>query len=237
MRLTRRLLGVWGLLTMGACDEAPPSGSLGIATEVILAPGNTGEGHGDVQLATNGVRGGGWEAGSLDVFSLGRSPGVDDTLVLGWHGAVLFDGPGPDLAVFENPFDIQGGGRFMDPVVVEVSADGEGWAAFPHALDGSTSWVDDPDVWRGFAGLTPVRLHAEDNPVDPMSDDAGGDRFDLSDLDPDDPVVHQIWADGVLQVRLSDASLWTDAQTGEAFPHHAASNGPDIDGVYAVTVP
>jgi hypothetical protein len=48
--------------------------------------------------------------------------------------------------------------------VVEVTADGEAWAAFPHALLGDPA---DAGAWLGFAGLAPVALHVDDYPVDP----------------------------------------------------------------------
>ncbi len=160
-------------------------------------------------------------------------------LVLGFDGGRVPDVEGPDLAVFENPFDVQGSpGRFIDPVVVEVSADCSAFVALPHAriTDDPDAPADDPTQWTGFAGIEPVYLHAEDNPVDPFSDDAGGDRLDLATLDPTDPVAAEVLADGALCVRLSSAVLWIDPQTGAPFPAHPASNGADIDGVYAADV-
>lgn len=198
------------------------------------APGHTGKGFRDVARATNGARGGGAYWGGVDVFSLGLTVGVDDALVLGWSDRVLVDGPGPDLVVFENPFDAASGGRFMDPVVVEVSPDGERWLAFPHAFTGldGREWSSDPADWVGFAGITPVLLHEEDNPVDPFdAPTAGGDQFDLAAL-PDDPLADEILADGVAAVRLTSAAVWTNPQTEDPYPRDPISNGADIDGVY-----
>lgn len=216
-----------------------PSGELVLATEIVEAPGHTGEGNLDSALAVNGVRGGGALQGSVDVFSLGLEPGLDDVLVLGFEGGRAVDVEGPDLAVFENPFDVQGTtGRFFDPVVVEVSADCETFVALPHALQAGSpdAPIDDPAPWLGFAGIEPVYLHEEDNPVDPFSAAAGGDRLDLAELDPADPTAAAVLEDGALCVRLSSAVLWTDPQTGAPFPAHPASNGADIDGVYAASV-
>src|SRR5690606_18184373 len=123
-------------LDTGAAPPAP------WADEVLSAPGHTGFGTRDVARAVNGARGGGPRPGSLDVFSLGLEPGVDDELVLRWSGRRLVDGPGPDLAVFENAFEVKGGGWFIDPLVVEVSADGERWVAFPHDYT-----ADDESAW------------------------------------------------------------------------------------------
>jgi hypothetical protein len=53
----------------------------------------------------------------------------------------------------------------------------------------------------------------DDDPPDPLSDAAGGDRFDLADLG----------LEAIECVRLSGA---------DAYPHDPVSNGPDIDGVY-----
>jgi hypothetical protein len=188
---------------------------------VVSAPSATGSGFSDPELAVNGVRGEGQTQGSLDVYALTDDPA--DELVLGFEEPVL-DGEGVDLVVFENPFDIASGGRFMDPVVVEVSADGESFVAFPHSY-GLAEYSDEPSDWLGFAGITPVLLHEEQAPVDPLSPEAGGDGFDLAELQP--PVAE------VRFVRLTAASSWVDPLTSAAFPTDPASDGPDIDGVYA----
>jgi hypothetical protein len=204
-----------------------------LATEVVEAPGATGEGVRDADRAVNGVRGGGRFAGSVDVFALGLEPGVDDVLVLGFaDGLVAADVDGPDLAVFENAFEVkEGGGFFLDPVVVEVSPDCERWVAFPHDYAGADPNVYEPDPtsWHGFAGLTPVMLHEEAYLVDPLSDAAGGDTFDLATLDPEDPVGAEVQAGGAACVRLRSAAV-------EGYPADPISNGADIDGVYAAEV-
>lgn len=217
------------LLATACTGELPEASDPVLATEVLSAPGATGEGHLDVALATNGVRGGGQYQGGLDVFSVG----VDDELVLGFVDPVR-DGSGPDFAVFENPFDVRSGGRFFDPAVVELSADCTQFVPFPMEYTGDPEiWSADPSEWSGFAGITPVALHEEDNPVDPLSDAAGGDRFDLADLDPGDPVAADILADGLLCVRLTAASAWIAPASGLPYPSDPVSNGPDIDGIYA----
>lgn len=205
-----------------------------LADELVAAPGATGEGTRDPAHAMDGVRGAGTHAGSFDVYSL--SPGDDATLTLGFSGARIVDGPGAELVVFENPFVIGDGPfRFMDPVLVEVSRDGETWLAFPHAFDAPdpTRWSPDPRHWHGFAGITPVLLHEEDAPGDPFdAEAAGGDAFDLSDLGAD-AEADAIRSEGFAYVRLTSARLVIDPATGAPFPHDAASDGPDIDGVYA----
>lgn len=213
---------ILGLL-WGCSGGQPPSlETAQLAATVISAPRDTGQGFRDVQRAINGVRGGGATQGSLDVYSLSLQP--DDELVLAFDAPVL-DGEGPDLVVFENAFEVASGeGRYMDPVVVEVSADGEDFVAFPHSY-GLTDYSSEPSDWVGFAGITPVLLHEEDHPVDPLSPEAGGDAFDLSLLEP--PL------DEIRFVRLTAAATWLDPETGVTFPVERVSNGPDIDGVYA----
>lgn len=221
------------LLLLAACTgggHGAVAVASGLATGLVEAPGDQGEGRFDATNAVNGVRGGGDLQGSTDTFSLGY--GEDDAhVVLDWGGAAVVDGEGFDLVVFENPFDVAYGGRFMDPTVVELSPDGERWVAFPHGYDGGP--IDDPASWWGLAGLEPVFVHEEHHPVPYDADDAGGDRFDLADLDPSDPVAADVLADGAVAVRLSSAHVWTDPATGEPFPKEGISDGADIDGVAA----
>lgn len=225
------------LLALVACAE-PVSGPAGrpLADLVVDAPGHTGEGLRDAARVVNGVRGGGRWQGGTDVFSLGLDPG-EDTVVLGFSGGAAVDVEGPDLAVFENPFEVRGGGWFVDPVVVEVSADCEAFVAFPHHREGDpAAWDPDPATWPGFAGLGPVLLHEEEHPVDPLSPEAGGDRFDLADLDPADPAAAAVRAEGAACVRLTSAAARVDPETGLLFPKDPISDGADLDGVYAAEV-
>lgn len=222
--------------TLGCSVEEPEGPQVSWADEILVAPGHTGETFRDAALATNGARGGGWTAGGVDVFSLGLTVGVDDELVLGWTGRVVVDEPGVDLVVFENPFEVVGGGWYVDPVVVEVSPDGERWVAFPHdyvATD-ELAWSADPADWPGFAGLTPVLLHEEENPVDPFSEEAGGDGFDLAELP--GPVGDEVRAAGAVAVRLTSAAVHENPDSGAVYPRDPVSNGADIDAVYARTL-
>ena len=204
------------------------------ADEVVEAPGATGVDFGDPERAVNGVRGGGAEAGGTDVFSLGIEPGVDSELVLRWSERLVLNGPGVDFVVFENAFE-SGGGVFMDLATVEVSRDGVAWVAFEHdyVADDETGWSNDPADWSGFAGRSPVLLHDEDNPVDPVDPAvAGGDGFDLDDL-PADAEADLIRTEGFVYLRLTSAPAVLNPDTGEPFVRDPISNGADIDGVYA----
>lgn len=200
------------------------------ATELVDAPGATGEGFYDPSAALDGVRGGGDGEGSLNVYSVDYG----SYLVLGWNGGRARNGPGADVAVFENPFRFGDGLTFMDPAVVEVSLDGETWVAFPHeyvAAD-ETVYSARAEDWIGFAGVHPVWLHAETNPVDPFDPAAGGDAFDLDSL-PGDGEAARIREEGFSFLRLSPAPDHVNPDTGAPFVRSPIANGPDIDGVFA----
>ena len=221
-----------------APDAAGPDGGappvVRLADVVVAAPGASGEGYGDPARAVNGVRGGGAGAGGLDVYSLAFPPAENVSITLGWTDGLLRNGPGDDLAVFENPFEIAGG-VFMDLIVVEVSRDGVAWRALAHdyvTVD-ETVYVPDPAAWQGFAGRTPVLLHAEDNPVDPFDRAAaGGDGLDLEDVVGDDPEADAIRAEGIRQVRLVVAPSRENPDTGDPYVRDAIASGADLDGVY-----
>ncbi|HEX2684979.1 MAG TPA: LIC_13355 family lipoprotein [Kofleriaceae bacterium] len=206
-----------------------------LADTVVDAPGATGTGFGDPTRAVNGVRGAGSRSGSLDVFSLGYTPGVNDHITLAWSHGRLQNGPGPDLAVFENPFLINGGGVFMDLIIVEVSLDGVEFRALAHDYTATdpTVYHNNPALWSGFAGKTPVLLNVDTNPVAPFNATAaGGDQFDLDTVEGADAVAQSIRTNGARFVRLTSAPARINPDTGAAYVHDALSNGADIDGIY-----
>jgi len=214
------------------CAREVPSAA---ATEVIDAPGASGTGYGDPARATNGVRGGGARMQSVDVYSIGIGEGA--WLVLGFDGARVVDGPGDDLAIFENAFGYGEDFTFMDPAVVEVSADGEEWIAFPHdyLAEDERAYSPRGEDWIGFAGVTPVFLHAEENPLDPFDPEAGGDRFDLAALSESEE-SERVRVEGARFVRISSAASHVNPDTGDRFVQDPVGNGPDIDGVVARTL-
>jgi len=117
-------------------------------------------------------RGSGLRTGSTDVLSLGSGGSI--TLEL---GAAAIDGEGADFLVFENAFRIGGSPTnvYVEPALVEVSADGTTWTAFPcnPALN----------PFAGCAGLSPVLANVDTNMLDsrdPLV--AGGDAFDLATI-------------------------------------------------------
>lgn len=218
------------------CQLACQSQEVAPADELVEAPGHTGVGFGDSNSAVNGVRGCGDTCGSMDVFSLGYEADVDDYVVLRWSGRRVLNGPGADFVVFENGF-LRGAGpdRFMDHLVVYVSRDGETWVPFPHyyLAEDETTFSWDPTLWPGFAGVNPVLLNEESNPVDPFDQTlAGGDGFDLDDLPDDGGEGTAIRQEGFVYLKLAAAHTHTNPDTDAPYPKDPISNGPDIDGVY-----
>ncbi len=120
-------------------------------------------------------KGAGAGTGSLDVTSLGDGGFV----TLEFEGNVIVDGPGADFIVFENAFVVSA----PDDVYAElgrvlVSQDGQAWIGF--------ECQPDAYPYEGCAGWHPVLANADENDIDPLDPGAaGGDAFDLADLDLD----------------------------------------------------
>lgn len=108
--------------------------------------------------------------GGLDVVSLGAG----GTIVLGFDNAIV-DGPGDDFIVFENAFFAGGNPMRVaaDLGEVSVSDDGTTWQTFPCT---ATAYP-----YGACAGWHPV-YSSPDNGISPVSNEAGGDRYDLSAL-------------------------------------------------------
>ena len=206
------------------------------ADTVVAAPGATGVGFGDTDAAINGVRGGGQNNGSTDVYSLRFAPALNTSITLRWANASLANGSGEDFAVFENGFDTNVG-PFMDLLVVEVSRDGVQWRALAHdyVTADERNYVRDRTAWRGFAGKTPVLLNDQTNPVDPFDRAAaGGDGFDLDSIIDDgtgpDLEAEAMRRDGIMMIRLTTAPSVKNPDTGQTYVFDSYSNGADIDG-------
>ncbi len=169
------------------------------------------------QKAVNGVRGEGDFAGSLDVFVIGEGKEA----VFEWKGKKIVNDVGNDIKVFENSFYMRGTDKArmsLDLGLVAVSKDGVDWKEFPVSYD-DKQFKNSPSGKEGFVGLSPVYLHWEDNFIDPASDKAGGDAFDLSDAGVNE-------GDYIRYVKIIDAGKrYQDGQIG--------SNGVDIDGICA----
>lgn len=127
----------------------------------------------DVVLGPPG--GGGQDHGSLDVLSLGAG----GEIMLGFGEHEIFDGPGPDLIVFENPFWPGGDATkvYAELGEVSVSEDGETWQTFACDTSG-----DGQGHFAGCAGVTPTRPYDAAALIPLDEEQTGGDAFDLADL-------------------------------------------------------
>ena len=188
----------------------------------------TQSGFDDPALALGEPRGGGESVGSFDVFNLG----VGGSITLGFGDFLLKNGPGDDLAVFENAVYLAGSDplrSFAELLFVEVSSDGETFARFPTASltpepvgPFGTIAVDDVG---GFAGVTPT-----------LADGAGGDRFDFAALAGESVVLSgAVNLDAVRFVRLIDLvgdGTAFDSEGRAIFDAFGSGNGgADVDAV------
>lgn len=230
-------------------DDSGTSILSSCADTVVDAPGDPGEGNREAyensDMAVNGVRGGGDYSGSLDVFSINRNSS-DGYVILRWSDRKVTNGDGFDFVVFENPYiytSSSTGERFMEQIVVSLSIDGTNWVEFPHeytypnwsTLDSDEQYSDLPQYWTGFAGVKPVLYNEDDNKVD--IEDAGGDQFDLDDLqdvvddeseDSDTRTLAQnILNNGFVYIKLTDASV-----DGYPVDSNSWDDTADVDGVY-----
>ena len=158
-------------LQQGDLNLVTEDGGIVYAQDVIRFDAGEGAGFGQQDLP--GVilgppEGGGPNKGSLDVVSLG----VQGEVVLGFGEAVLTDGPGVDLIVFENAFEYGDGMIFAEFGEVSVSEDGESWHRF----------VCDVESGLGCAGGSVSRAFDFASGEDFTHEDVGGDGFDLAEL-------------------------------------------------------
>jgi hypothetical protein len=129
------------------------------------------------EIVLGGPQGKGCCLGGTDVLSLG----VGGIITLKSDTAVL-DGPGPDFIVFENAF--WAGANPQTPYAelgrVSVSQNNQQFFSFPCETNNPT------ELFPGCAGVSPVLANVLTNAIDPTDPEAaGGDAFDLADLDLD----------------------------------------------------
>lgn len=198
-----------------------------------------GDPYADAVAAFDRGAGGGAGAGSLPAIVLGAPMGRGaalpgrDVLSLGDGGSVtleftdnsVVDGPGDDLAVFENVTYVGGDpmDRFTEVARVSVSADGVAFTTFPTSVNDALP-LGDPARYAGFAGVACVDADGAAPPV--CGDGAegpaglGGDRFDLAD----------VGLSAIRFVRIEDANA-SVPDAGSAFAQPEASRGFDLDAV------
>ncbi len=164
--------------------------------------------------------------GILDVQSLGYDPAATNALggsvVLGFGDAgghrCIVDGPGADLAVYENPFrttDALGNaGTENEVATVEVSADLVTWYLFA-PTDNTGLPAVETQRYADLAGVTPTN--------------EGGDPFDLADpgITPALPPTFQ-----ACYIRITDGGTkWPDYGNTQT---DLWDSGADIDAVQAL---
>ena len=152
-----------------------------------------------------------------DIVSLGAGGRIE----LFFDGEI-FNGEGPDFAVFENSFSP----TFLEIAVVEVSSDGVHFAAFPTIYLG-TAAIDpygdhEPGIMYGFAGRFPAGV---------------GTPFDLEDLRSESDVLSGLVnLERITSIRLTD--IVGDGSTLDSLGNPiydpyptAGSAGFDLDAV------
>lgn len=204
------------------------------------------------ELVLGGPHGGGETNGSSRVVSLGakvnsdggRSAPYGGSITLEFRDNIIVNGAGPDFTIFENAFRLAGTDNyFVEPAVVEVSADGTHFYRFPFTFvphynsDGSLNLYNPFCYARGFAGVHPV--YSNGNSPSPLNSVlSGGDQFDLSDL-PGNPLS---WARFVRITATGDGWLLDDRGTlvrhSNSSPFFGASgkgnSGFDLDAITAI---
>ncbi|GIX45659.1 MAG: hypothetical protein D6691_08655 [Candidatus Hydrogenedentota bacterium] len=119
-------------------------------------------------------------ASESDLLSLG----IGGSIVLEFVSSIVVDGPGPDLTVFENPFQPIGypGFVFCETATVAVSQNGSNWVTFPFNFHdpATTAGLYSPSCYEGLAGVHPV-FSSPSNGISPFDPNvSGGDSFDLA---------------------------------------------------------
>lgn len=153
------------------------------------------------------------------VVSLGDS----GQAILQFDGTI-YDGPGPDFAVFENGFSDQ----FLELAFVEVSSDGIYYQRFPAVTE-----VSDSAQIGGFGSTDPTKIHNFAGKYRASF----GTPFDLSDL----PTHPNVDVTAISHIRLVDCVgniqspyATYDSQgnaVNDPYPTPFASSGFDLDAI------
>ncbi len=164
------LFGFWVLFGAFVVPRAIAGDPFVDAVKAVETGANAGFGADKLPRRVFGApRGRGLLVGSTHVYSLGNG----GSITVAFNDNIVIDGPGADLAIYENAFHVGGeeGPLFTEYAIVEVSDDNRTWHRFPFNAETGT----------GLAGRTAVTSNPANgmNPLDPSS---GGDRFDLADL-------------------------------------------------------
>ena len=142
----------------------------------------------------------------------------------------IYDGPGPDFAVFENPLENaqQPGLFFLELGFVEVSSDGENYFRFP-----AVSYVPYDTQVGSFGCVEPQLVHNLASKYAPLF----GTPFDLEEL-PDDAkldknrVTHVRIVDVVGTINPDYATYDSEGHiVNDPWPTPFSSSGFDLDAV------
>lgn len=192
---------------------------IGWASSVVVERGWVVAGNESLGLATYGNDGDALGKADLGVVSLG-----DGGVATVRFSFPLWDGPGPDFAVFENSFSDD----FLELAFVEVSSDGEYFARFP-----AVSLTPTDVQVESFGLLDATKIHNLAGKYRALY----GVPFDLEDLK-DDPFlnIQQITAIRIIDVVGSiDLSFGTTDVEGrlvnDPWPTPFPSSGFDLDAV------
>jgi len=233
MQPTHTLLALWiGLLAVPAAAQSR------FAVQVVAQ--TSGIGGGGIANPLNALgapQGSGLQQGSLHVHSLGIGGSL--TLEL---GVDAIDGPGADLAVYENGF-MYGAEVFSEAFFVEVSSNGIDFARFPSRYYGPSTGFAGAlaapwGTYSGMGGCVPVLANATTNSISPFNPVvAGGEAFDLADLN-----GHPLHTQGLLdlqavrRVRLVDAveGVSVDAYGQLVWDNSGAFSSADVDAVAVI---
>ncbi len=204
------------------------------------------------QVVLGAPRGGGEFNGSTDVVSLGARVNADSgssapyggSITLSFDDNIVVNGNGVDFTIFENVFRAGQTSRFwLEPAIVEVSADGVQFYRFPIDYvphfdeQGRVDANNQASFPRGFAGIRPVFANgANPSPVDPNL--SGGDSFDLGDLlGVNLPWIRfvRITSTGDSWLRDPDGDLVRHSNESPTFSASGTGNsGFDLDAIAAV---
>lgn len=142
----------------------------------------------------------------------------------------IYDGPGPDFAVFENPIENaqQPGFYFLELGFVEVSSDGENYVRFP-----AISYIPETPQVGSFGCVEPKLIHNLAGKYAPLY----GTPFDLEELPDDDRldknrITHVRIVDVVGTIDPNYATYDSEGHiVNDPWPTPFGSSGFDLDAV------
>ncbi|HLQ36647.1 MAG TPA: hypothetical protein VK348_02510, partial [Planctomycetota bacterium] len=169
-----------------------------------------------------------------------HSLGIGGDITLGF-GVTLRNGPGADFIVSENPFRLTPGGwqTFAEMMFVEVSSDGLHFARFPSgyfgpAVQPGPFGTVTVGSYENLAGQTPVLATTPGADAQDVVE-AGGDAFDLDDLQ-QDPLVLAGLVDlqAITRVRLVDVVSGTSLDARGIAIFDPGGGSADLDAVTVI---